>query len=491
MIKKISAIVLALVLCMSVVVLPVSAYSDLELPSGSSVAVKLEWDQSSYSAGDTAYLNIYWTVDESFEYQNAQITIGINDAYLGEIGETTTSELFQSFYKSPEQGNMTIDWLAPTYQTKVQSANTADENAAYNKYIKLAIAKTTGANGGTHPSMSSAKNGLPGAEINEVDGPMITLSFEVLQDCTAGVDLVAAITSGSASCSPAQTYFKYMTNPGVKTTAKNFAVTAVSLAEAVTPEVEAACDHSADKLTWTTVTASTCKTAGTEKGVCSCGEYETTRALPLDAANHEGPKSWTTVTAPTYTTAGSEKEVCTACTKDTGNTRPLPIKEFVTGLKGQIRFHKDENGAYAESFDVRALATIPAAKFEEVFTADKATQKSMIKEVGFVFASGASVTAPSMDDVKALVENGTAVVGYTKKTVEYISTSLVKDNYTFSCIVADIPDAQKTNSLVAVGYIAWDSNADGKIDSYAYYPTAQTISFAGLFNTHYADAFGA
>ena len=305
-------------------------------------------------------------------------------------------------------------------------------------------------------------------------------------------DNVAAGTSANVGCYAAASYISrtksycYIKTPS---TGSRIADGAVYMPETQALTVGASCDHSADKLTWTTVTASTCKTAGTEKGVCSCGEYETTRALPLDANNHEGPFTWTTVTAPTYTTAGSEKEVCTACTKDTGNTRPLAIKEFVTGLKGQIRFHKDENSAYAGSFDVRALATIPAAKFEEVFTADKATQKSMIKEVGFVFASGATVTAPSMDAVKGLVENGTAAAGYTKKTVEYISTSLVKDNYTFSCIVTDIPDAQKTNSLVAVGYIAWDSNNDGKVDSYAYYPTAQTISFETLYNTHYNTAF--
>lgn len=153
---------------------------------------------------------------------------------------------------------------------------------------------------------------------------------------------------------------------------------------------------------------------------------------------------------------------------------------------GQIRFHKNGT-AYAGSFDVRALAVISGDDFDATFT-DIATAKTMISEIGFVFAQGANVTAPSMDAVKALVENGTATAGYAKKTVNYISTSVEPDSYVFSCIATDIPDAEKNNSLVAVGYIAY--TVDGET-VYAYYPAAQTISFAGLFNTHYADAFGA
>lgn len=156
---------------------------------------------------------------------------------------------------------------------------------------------------------------------------------------------------------------------------------------------------------------------------------------------------------------------------------------IVNPLKGQIRFHKDAAGAYANSFDVRALAVIEGNDFTTTF-GDIAAAKTKIKEVGFVFAQGANVTAPSMDAVKALVENGTAAAGYTKKTVNYISTSVEPGSYVFSCIAAGIPDAEKTNSLVAVGYIAWDSNADGEVDSYAYYPTAQTISFKQLYNVN-------
>lgn len=163
---------------------------------------------------------------------------------------------------------------------------------------------------------------------------------------------------------------------------------------------------------------------------------------------------------------------------------------IVNPLKGQIRFDK-KDGAYAGTFDVRALATITEADFKATFT-DAETAEDMIKEIGFVFASGENVGTPDMAGVKALVENGTALSGYKKKTVDYISTgatNVAAGNYVFSCIVEDIPEADKADNLVAVGYIAWDSNNDDVVDTYNYYPAAQTISFNALYTAHYGSAF--
>ena len=162
---------------------------------------------------------------------------------------------------------------------------------------------------------------------------------------------------------------------------------------------------------------------------------------------------------------------------------------IVNPLKGQIRFDKNTDGTYANTFDVRALAVISGEDFEELFTdVDTARAEQSIQEAGFVFAAGSNVAAPSMDAVKALVESGTAAAGYTKKTVEFISTSVSAGDYVFSCIVENIPDADKTNSLVAVGYIKYVSGGE---TLYAYYPAAQTVSYSELFNAHYNTAFGA
>lgn len=160
---------------------------------------------------------------------------------------------------------------------------------------------------------------------------------------------------------------------------------------------------------------------------------------------------------------------------------------IVNPLKGQIRFDK-KDGAYAGTFDVRALATITEKDFNATFT-DAATAEDMIEEIGFVFAAGSNVGTPDMAGVKALVENGTALSGYEKKTVDYISTgatNVAAGNYVFSCIVTDVPDADKADSLVAVGYIKW-TDAEGT--HYNYYPAAQEISFNALYTAHYNSAF--
>lgn len=156
---------------------------------------------------------------------------------------------------------------------------------------------------------------------------------------------------------------------------------------------------------------------------------------------------------------------------------------IVNPLKGQMRYGDVVEGA--QTYDVRALATITAADFNATFT-DEATAKEMIDEIGFVFAAGSNVGTPNMTGVKALVENGTALDGYTKKTVNYLSSGVAADNYVFSCIVTGISETDaQADSLVAVGYIKW---TDGEGTHYNYYPQAQTISYATLYNSKPAQA---
>ena len=165
----------------------------------------------------------------------------------------------------------------------------------------------------------------------------------------------------------------------------------------------------------------------------------------------------------------------------------FPATSIVNPLKGQIRFHSND-GEYAGEYDIRALAKITGDDFAATFT-DEATAKEMIKEVGFVFAAGSNVAAPSAADVMSVVESGATVNGLTKKPVNFISRNadiFGSGNYGFSCVVTDMTDDDYDNSLIAVGYIAYE--VDG-VMTYAYYPAAQTVSFAELFDAHYDSAF--
>ena len=402
MVKKISAILLALVLCLSVVVLPASAAmpDDLTPPTNGMVAY-LEWDKEYYMPGDEATLNVYVRFDEAIDMLMTGYMVIAFDNYIDTSSVSfTPSDLYDSIYKDLNDNHT---WMASTLVSKITAANTAEENALYpNNYLRLSLGKNTG---GSHENASNAKLGLPVTEVNELTEAFFSVTVKVSDDAPEGVKLNAAMPSGLASVTTYSTmnYRLFDTTKNVKITAYDYSA---AVAEA------------------------------------SIGAAET----------------------------------------------PFPTDTIVNPLKGQIRFHKDANGEYDNSFDVRALAVISGADFTATF-GDVAAAESKITEVGFVFAAGNNVASPKFDAVQGLVENGTAADGYTKKTVDFISTTTSAGNYAFSCIVTDIPDADKGNSLVAVGYIAY-TDANGAT-VYNYYPAAQTISYTELFDAHYGTAFGA
>ncbi len=402
MVKKISALILALVLCLSVVVVPASA--DVEL-GDAQLAFSLEWDKESYQPGETATLSIYMDADDALSLYTGSFLIGVSsEVFPTDLNSqadlranSTTSELFNSYYKA---GETNISVLASTVVPKVQAANTAEENEYYDWYIKFTAAKNTG---GSHPSVGTTKEGFYGSDFDPSE-PILTISL-VVGDVADGTPVRAAITSGSTTCTPTQTAWKYYKNPGSATTTANIAATAIDISQAVAPEA----------------------------------------------------------------VIGEE-------------TVASSIVNPLEGSRGQIRFPKVD-GVYGGKFDVRALAEIKGDVFDATFV-DQATAKEMISEIGFVFAQGATVTAPSMDAVKEVVENGGTAAGYSKKVVNYISTSHTPGSYVFSCMVADIPDDQQNNSLVAVGYIIYtDANGDTQ---YAYYDEAQVIEFKALYDDNAA-----
>lgn len=402
MVKKISAIMLALLLCLSVVVLPASAAmpDDLTAPTKGMVAY-LEWDQESYMPGDDATLNVYVRFDEAIDMlMTGYMVIAFDDNIDTSATSFTPSDLYDSIYKDL---NDNYTWMAANLVSKITAKNTAEENALYpNNYLRLSLGKNAG---GSHENASNSKLGLPVTEVNELTEAFFSVTVKVSDDAPEGVKLNAAMPSGLARLTTYST-MNYRLN-------------------------------------------------GTTKNV--------------------------KIAAYDYTAAVAEAAIGAAST-------PFPTETIVNPLKGQIRFHKNADGTYANAFDVRALAVISGADFNATFGSVEAAE-DMIVEAGFVFAAGSNVANPTFDAVKGLVEDGTAADGYTKKPIEFISTSTQPGDYVFSCIVTDATD--KTESLVAVGYLAVDTDADGAADDYYYYPSAQTISFTDLFDTHYDKAFPA
>lgn len=237
MIKKISALILALVLCLSVVVVPASA-AGVEL-GDAKVAFALEWDKASYSAGDTAVLSVYLDVADDIAIESGAITIGLNSAVINTTdnpiadvkANATVCDLFASYFKDPTSN---IAWLNTTIAGKVTGANTTEEQALYDHYIKLGMSKNTSS--GTHANALLNNDGLYGSEIDSTT-PIYTLTFKIASDVADGTAVKAAITTGTLtmpSTAAPSTYIKAYSSPGTATTKANVAATSTNIEQADT-----------------------------------------------------------------------------------------------------------------------------------------------------------------------------------------------------------------------------------------------------------------
>ncbi len=145
-------------------------------------------------------------------------------------------------------------------------------------------------------------------------------------------------------------------------------------------------------------------------------------------------------------------------------------------MKDQIRFDV-KDGAYAGTFDYRVLAQL--TNF-----ADEAEVVEYVDEAGFVFNIGSEI---DVDTAKAQIESDTA--GYTIVRTAYVSTSHADADFVMACLVKDIPDADKGETLYTLGYIKL---YDGTVITF---PAVVESTFSngvdGLYDTYYSQAFPA
>lgn len=156
---------------------------------------------------------------------------------------------------------------------------------------------------------------------------------------------------------------------------------------------------------------------------------------------------------------------------------------FVQYSKAQIRFAgigaTSAAADYKGTFDVRTVAKISQADFLANFT-DEATAKEKITDVGFVYATAANVADFNLDTAKAVAE-GTAADGYVKKAVSYIQHSGDGADYVFTCLIENIADADKDQTVNCLGYVCFDG-------TYYYFDAAAAVSFNTLYTTYFPAA---
>ena len=159
--------------------------------------------------------------------------------------------------------------------------------------------------------------------------------------------------------------------------------------------------------------------------------------------------------------------VCTEC-----GERTIVIDE----MSSQIRFDRNNDGSYAEKFDIRTRAMISDETFTELVGATNEEAANNIDKIGFVYTlDGENFSANSAQ----AVAQGEKVAGYIDKPVKYIQDA--DGYYMFTCLVTDIPETDKNYTLTAYAYICVNGkwyfgeepmNADFNSLHSTYYPIA-------------------
>lgn len=164
------------------------------------------------------------------------------------------------------------------------------------------------------------------------------------------------------------------------------------------------------------------------------------------------------------------------------NMAPV-ASSFVQYSKAQIRFAgigaTSTAADYKGTFDVRTVAKISQADFLANFT-DETTAKEKITDLGFVYATTANVADFKLDTAKAVAE-GKAAEGYVKAPVTYIQHAADGADYIFTCLIENIADADKDQTVNCLGYVCFDG-------TYYYFDAAATVSFNNLYTTYFPAA---
>lgn len=236
MIKKIGAIVLALVLCLSVVVVPASA-----LDESSYIGYEIVLDKDYYAAGETVVVSLYLHAKEGLEFGTGAIVIGCNSAVFDTAENVANdikagsamSENAVTYYK--DGPDVAWAWQSGTVLNNIISNNSAEENAKFDQFLKFAVNKQ-GSNG-SHEFATNTKRGYSSEELNadvEAGIPFMTFELKLRDDIEDGTKIEIGVPEGPMAKN--YTYMNYLKSPGtattlVKTTADNSEVVWVTEAQ--------------------------------------------------------------------------------------------------------------------------------------------------------------------------------------------------------------------------------------------------------------------
>ena len=141
-------------------------------------------------------------------------------------------------------------------------------------------------------------------------------------------------------------------------------------------------------------------------------------------------------------------EIRTGVTKNT----TVSEKTILSPMTSQIRFNRNDDGSYANMFDVRTRAMITDENFKTYIAETNEEAVKKISKVGFVYSRGS--TNFSTEDAKKVAQ-GEYIDGYADAPVNYIQDA--DGYYMFTCLVVDIPLEDLNDNLIAFSYICVDN----------------------------------
>lgn len=149
---------------------------------------------------------------------------------------------------------------------------------------------------------------------------------------------------------------------------------------------------------------------------------------------------------------------------------------ILSSMTSQIRFSRNNDGSYANMFDVRTRAKITDEDFKTYIadTNDEAVKK--ISKVGFVYSRGSNNF--STENAKKVAQ-GKHIDGYADAPVSYIQDA--EGYYMFTCLVVDIPVEDMKENLTTYAYICVD-------DKWYFFDAEVTADFNSLHSTYYPQA---
>lgn len=152
--------------------------------------------------------------------------------------------------------------------------------------------------------------------------------------------------------------------------------------------------------------------------------------------------------------------------------------------KSQIRFRgvgadKDFSN-YKDTFDMRTVAKISQEDFRNTFGTDEEAVKN-ITDIGFIYAAQANVETFDISTAKNVAEGTGTDENYIKKSVSHIQHAGDGADYIFTCIVTDVPDADREQKGYCFAYVCCNG-------TYYYFDDVTVMDFNALYTANKPQA---